>query len=284
MELDLLKALSGAAGLGGVCVGVFFLLFRKIIGAKFLSKISGDHSFKIINKIIILTFTLAALGLVFWFALQLRGETGPRADITAMSTLEPELIVQTRKESSPNPDDTKWKTEIDIEYVQLRNLGNIGIQKLINDTLIAEAGADKKYKDENWYYRVGSHTIKGDLLSIVSYGTYYYHGAGGAGNVITSTNLNLKTGGKVEFKDLFKTGYASKLNELIFIELKKQGYEGFFEGLKEDQCYFFDGSYLSICFDEHEAAPGAAGAITIKLPLNSIRNLISLNGPLAYSI
>ncbi|HBO7364602.1 TPA: hypothetical protein L4900_003619 [Pseudomonas aeruginosa] len=56
MELDLLKNLIGSTGLGGFCVGVLFLLFRKIIGAKFLSKMTKEHSFKIINRIIVFTF------------------------------------------------------------------------------------------------------------------------------------------------------------------------------------------------------------------------------------
>lgn len=284
MELDLLKTLLGSAGLGGVCIGVFLLLFRKVIEAKFLSKMTKDHSFKIVSNIVLFTFLIALLGLVFWFILQFRGEIEPIAESGAAGTPHPKLIMQTRKENKTNPNDPKWTTEVDIEYVQLRNLGNIGVQKLINDALAAEAGADKEYVDENWHYRVGSHTIKGDLLSVISYGTYYSHGAAGAGNVITSTNLNLKTGGKVEFKDLFKAGYAGQLNKLVLTELEKHGYGDFFDGLKEDQCYFFDGNYLSICFDEYEAAPGAAGSVTINLPLNSIRNLISLNGPLAHAI
>ncbi|HBP5445473.1 TPA: DUF3298 domain-containing protein [Pseudomonas aeruginosa] len=284
MELDLLKNLIGSTGLGGFCVGVLFLLFRKIIGAKFLSKMTKEHSFKIINRIIVFTFLIAILGLVFWLFLQLKTKEEPVVKNISADTPLPRLIIQERKETKPNPNDPKWTVEIDIEYVQLRNLGNMGVQKLINDALVADAGADKEYEAENWHYRVGSHTIKGDLLSIVSYGTYYGHGAGGAGNVITSTNLNLKTGGRVEFKDLFKSGYAETLNKLVLAELKKNGYGEFFQGLEEDQCYFFDGNYLSLCFDEYEVAPGAAGAVTVELPLSSIRSLISLNGPLAYAI
>lgn len=284
MELDLLKNLMGSAGLGGFCVGVLFLLFRKVIGAKFLSKMTRDHSFQIINRIVFFTFSIAILGLVFWFVLQLKAKEESVAEDVSAGSLAPRLIIQERKENKPNPNDPRWMVEVDIEYVQLRNLGNAGVQKIINDTLLADAGADKEYEAENWHYRVGSQAIKGDLLSVVSYGTYYGHGAGGAGNVITSTNLSLKTGGRVEFKDLFKAGYAETLNRLALAELKKNGYGEFFQGLKEDQCYFFDGNYLSLCFDEYEVAPGAAGAVTVELPLSSIRSLISLNGPLAYAI
>jgi hypothetical protein len=52
MELNFLKTLLGYAGLGGLCTGVLFLLFRKVIGANFLSKISKEHSYKIVNNII----------------------------------------------------------------------------------------------------------------------------------------------------------------------------------------------------------------------------------------
>jgi hypothetical protein len=232
-----------------------------------------------------LTFALALLGLVFWFVLQLK--TGSASVVKSAEVAQansPRLIIQKREEKKTNPNNPEWKVEISIEYIQLRNLGNIGTQKLINDTLIADVGADREYDNENWHYEVASHTINGDLLSVVSYGTYYSHGAAGAGNVITSTNLNLKTGGRVEFKDLFKSGYVEELNKLTLDELKKDGYGLFFDGLKGDQCYFFDGDYLSLCFDEYEVAPGAAGAVTVRLPLSSIRSLISLNGPLAYAI
>ncbi|MEQ3513644.1 DUF3298 domain-containing protein [Pseudoalteromonas sp. BZB3] len=285
MELELLKELLGTAGLGGFCIGVLFLLFRKIIGAKFFSTMSKADSYKIINKIVMLTWSIAALGLIFWFVLQFNDKgNSSNAKTVIKGHDQLEIVLKKREENKPNRNNPNYTLEVDIEYAQINNLKDKGIQKIINDTLIEDVGANKDFQEEDWYYRVVSKTIKGNLLSVVSEGSYYYHGAAGAGNVITSTNLNIKTGGRVEFKDLFVSGYKKQLDTLTLSELKRNDFGSFFDGLNDDQCYYFTDDYLTLCFDEYEVAPGAIGAVTVEIPLVKIRNIVSLNGPLANAI
>jgi hypothetical protein len=285
MELELLKQFCATVGLGGVCIGALLFLFRKTIRTTFFLKMSKDDSYKIINRIIILIGLIAALGLIFWFVMQFNGksELNNAATVTKGNKL-PEIVLKKRQENTPNPNNPHYTLEVDIEYAQLKNLKDKEIQKKINDILIADVGANKDFQEENWFYRVESRAIKGNLLSVVSKGTHYHHGTAGARNVITSTNLNIKTGKRLEFNDLFISGYKKQLNALTFANLKSNEFEFFFDGLNEEQCYYVTDQYLTLCFDEYEVAPGAAGAVTVQIPLVKIRHIVSANGPLADAI
>ncbi|TKF06313.1 RsiV family protein [Vibrio kanaloae] len=287
MELDMLSELTKLAGIGGLSLGIVLLLFRRTLSDMFLSKLTKVHSYKVINRLISFTFVIATLGLILWFFESTRLLEMMLKDSKSFQIADPtpkaELDVQHIKYDRINPYNTQWTAEVDIDYVQISGLDNELLQKRINERLKHDVGADVEYEQANWYIDVIRYTIEGDLISVLSEGTYYGHGAG-AGNIIVSSNINLKTGGRVFFKDLFIAGYKSRLDSLTKKYLNDQGYGMFFEGLDEDQCYYYNGQYLSLCFDEYEVAPGAAGSVTIDIPVKEIRDLISLNGPLAYAI
>jgi hypothetical protein len=288
MELDMLSELTKLAGIGGLSLGIVLLVFRRTLSDMFLSKLTKVQSYKVINRLISFTFLIATLGLILWFLestrfLEMMLKDSKSFQI-ADSIPKAKLDVQHIKYDRINPYNTQWTAEVDIDYVQISGLDNELLQKRINERLKHDVGADVEYEQTNWYIDVIRHTIEGDLISVLSEGTYYGHGAAGAGNIIVSSNINLKTGGRVFFKDLFIAGYKPRLDSLTKKYLNDQGYGMFFEGLDEDQCYYYNGQYLSLCFDEYEVAPGAAGSVTIDIPVKEIRDLISLNSPLAYAI
>lgn len=288
MELDILSELTKLAGIGGLSLGVLLLVFKKTLSDLFLSKLTKAQSFKVIDKLTTFTFLIASLGLILWFLESSHFlDTLPK-DRKLIETTEQknkiEFDVKHIKYERNNPYNAQWIVEVDIDYVQISGLGNELLQKRINEKLKHDVGADIEYEQENWYIDLVNYSLEGDLISVLSEGTYYGHGAAGAGNIIVSSNLNLKTGGRIFFKDLFIAGYKPRLDLLAKKYLGIQGYGEFFKGLDDDQCYYYNGQYLSLCFDEYEVAPGAAGSVTIDIPVREIRDLISLNGPLAYAI
>lgn len=183
-----------------------------------------------------------------------------------------------------NPTNSSWVAEVEADYVQISGHSNQLIEDRINAQLKSAARVDVEYEQQNWFVTTEKYALKGDLLSVIYKGTYYAHGAGGAGNVIESANINIKTGGQIYFKDLFIAGYKPGVDQIAETTLKSQGYGEYFDGLKDDQCYYFDGKYLTLCFDEYEVASGAAGSVEVNIPLDDLRQYISLNGPLAHAL
>ncbi len=66
MEHEILKTFGKIAGIGGLCLGIFLLVFREIIRNNFLSQLNRRESYKIIRLILILVWTIAVIGVAAW--------------------------------------------------------------------------------------------------------------------------------------------------------------------------------------------------------------------------
>jgi hypothetical protein len=68
MESKLLTSLGRIAGVGGIALGLFLLLFQGVLQKQFLPKsgLNADQAFAIIVALMILTFGIAVIGLVAW--------------------------------------------------------------------------------------------------------------------------------------------------------------------------------------------------------------------------
>jgi hypothetical protein len=84
MESRLLGLLGKVAGLGGIALGVFLLLFEGVLQQKFLPQAGLDsaQAFVVILALMILTFGIAAIGVVAWL---ISRSTNPRAPISALA-------------------------------------------------------------------------------------------------------------------------------------------------------------------------------------------------------
>jgi len=67
MDTELIKAVGQIAGIGGLALGVFLLLFRNIIAKNIFPQLKKDDAYRLLRLISILTFLIAALGLGAWF-------------------------------------------------------------------------------------------------------------------------------------------------------------------------------------------------------------------------
>jgi hypothetical protein len=68
VSASLLKSLGSIAGVGGIALGVFFLLFRQVISKKIFPMLPPEHAYKLMQSIIRYTFLIAALGLILWWS------------------------------------------------------------------------------------------------------------------------------------------------------------------------------------------------------------------------
>jgi hypothetical protein len=66
METDLLKTLGQIAGIGGISLGVFLLLFRDLIRKKIFPTLTKDQAFRLLRLIAILVWSVAIVGIGAW--------------------------------------------------------------------------------------------------------------------------------------------------------------------------------------------------------------------------
>lgn len=68
---ELLMVTGKIAGISGLTIGVFFLLFKDVIQKNIFSKLGKDNSYKIIRLFLILVWSVAFSGLLVWLVLSL---------------------------------------------------------------------------------------------------------------------------------------------------------------------------------------------------------------------
>lgn len=85
----------------------------------------------------------------------------------------------------------------------------------------------------------------------------------------------------MQLKEIFKTGYPEKTNALARSWFSTQSHKNDFDGVRENQCYYFDDSTLYLCFSEYEVAPGSEGIVNVPIRRADLRDLIRPKGPLA---
>ncbi|MBA1429224.1 RsiV family protein [Pseudomonas orientalis] len=289
MDSPILEKLLATTGLGGVCVGIFMLIFREALKSAFISRLTKEHSFQVVRSLLWLTWSIAVLGLLAWIGLRVLEIYDSKAitnnSVKPVGVQQPRLVARRLERRIPDstPGTNVEEAHIKLDYIEVAGLDNKTLQKKINEYIKDRVGANEHYDGtEDLTMELVNSSLEGDLLSVLVEGTYYGHGAAGAANQVRSINLNIKNGEPVEFKDLFRAGYKEKINRIAESWFSTQSFDSSFESVKDDQCYYFDGSYLYLCFSEYEVAAGAEGVVTAKLKLDDIRGLVNLNGPLAY--
>lgn len=290
MDYSLLEKLATTTGLGGLCVGVLLIVFKETLKASFLTKLSGKNSFLVVKYIIWLTWIVAVMGLLAWFTLQAlsiqQTQRSSVTTITAPAHSKPKIELQrlSRHLKDHNPDTIVSEATIDIEYVVITGLSDPILERKINSYITDKIGVNEKFDgSEDHEMKITKADIEGDFLNVVAEGYFFGHGAGSAANRVISVNLNLKTGEPVEFKDLFRSGYIKPINQLTVSRLSAQIPDHWFETVTDDQCYYFDSSYLNLCFSEYGVAAGAYGNVTVSIKIEDLRGFVNLNGPLAFA-
>jgi len=75
METEFLKTLGQIAGIGGLSLGIFFILFKEIIRKNIFPSLKKDHAYLLIRLIIVLIWSVAIIGILAWvFVLYTRND------------------------------------------------------------------------------------------------------------------------------------------------------------------------------------------------------------------
>jgi hypothetical protein len=82
MELSILKTVGQIAGIGGVSLGVFLLLFKEVIRKKIFPMLDKEQAYRLIRLFLVLTFLIALAGLGAWVYARGASSTSanPRSD------------------------------------------------------------------------------------------------------------------------------------------------------------------------------------------------------------
>ncbi|PWJ86913.1 hypothetical protein C8D77_12011 [Mesorhizobium loti] len=93
VEGKLLSSLGKIAGIGGVALGIFLLLFQGVLQQKFMpgTGLDSSHAFAVIMSLMLLTFGVAAIGVFAWLIAR---TTGPQTPVSGpILTILTALIV-----------------------------------------------------------------------------------------------------------------------------------------------------------------------------------------------
>lgn len=63
---EILEMAGKVAGLGGLVVGVFLLIFREVIRKEIFSGMTKEQSYKIVRLMLVLTWSVAVIGMLLW--------------------------------------------------------------------------------------------------------------------------------------------------------------------------------------------------------------------------
>jgi hypothetical protein len=66
MDAELLKTLGLVAGIGGIALGVFLLIFRDVVRRQIFGRLNKDQTYRLFRLILILTWSIAVLGMGAW--------------------------------------------------------------------------------------------------------------------------------------------------------------------------------------------------------------------------
>jgi len=66
MDAELLKTLGQALGIGGLALGIFFLLFREVIRKSIFPTLKKDDAYRLLRLISVLIWSVAVIGIGAW--------------------------------------------------------------------------------------------------------------------------------------------------------------------------------------------------------------------------
>ncbi len=75
MEADVLKTVGQIAGIGGLALGVFLLLFRDIIRKNIFPKLPAAEAYRLLRQITGAVWSVAVVGILAWVYVETREPT-----------------------------------------------------------------------------------------------------------------------------------------------------------------------------------------------------------------
>lgn len=66
MEQELFTTLGGIAGIGGVALGIVFLLFRDVIARSIFPKLTQAQGYKLLRLLTVAVWSIGVIGVIVW--------------------------------------------------------------------------------------------------------------------------------------------------------------------------------------------------------------------------
>ena len=183
------------------------------------------------------------------------------------------------------------KEDISYPQVELDNkLVQYKVNYEINETVEDLVKMQRKEFEDLEYMRSNYNVALNEknILSIVFDNYVYWTGAMHGLTVLDSLTVDLETGKKYEFDDLFNlnTNYKKRLTSIIKEQIKEQNVYLIrnFEEINKNQNYYLDKENLVIYYQLYEYTPYAHGFLKFFIPYKDIEDIIDKNGPLARMI
>jgi len=140
MDLNILKLFGQVAGIAGLSIGVVLLLFRDVIRKNVFSRLTREHSYRLLRLVIVLTWSIGVLGIFAWFysntqtsakpANKNDGASSSAAGVpeqtakTAPSSSQTSAIKSATQPSSPiTTSDSTTKPPFRLNNVRIRKFG-----------------------------------------------------------------------------------------------------------------------------------------------------------------
>jgi len=98
MNLDVLRVVGEIAGIGGLALGVFLLLFRQLIQKSIFARLTKGQSHHLITLFMLLTFFVTLAGIAAWIYAQFLVSITPKGN--AKPATAPPTIDQSERELS----------------------------------------------------------------------------------------------------------------------------------------------------------------------------------------
>ena len=110
MGSDILKTVGQIAGIGGLAIGVFLLLFRDVIRKNIFTGLTKEQSYRLLRTIIILIWSIALAGIIAWVYVETtKNKLGITVDDSDKGRPSGNEVVSTPSNPNNRPDATTPK-------------------------------------------------------------------------------------------------------------------------------------------------------------------------------
>lgn len=118
MNIEILKTMGAVAGIGGLALGVFFLLFRDVIRKNIFPKMGKTQGYRLIRLFMILVFSIAVVGIGAYVVISLTQGQQNHVRVTDLSI--------SVKDGGIGPNAITWHTPCPVVVDLAGNISAIG--------------------------------------------------------------------------------------------------------------------------------------------------------------
>lgn len=224
---NILKVLAQIAGIGGVSLGILFLLFRNIITRTLTKTLPSEKAFSLVRLIIILTFSISIVGLLGYFMITLKSMDNEMGTMK-LQLDEATRSIQSYKDSLSNVLNITEKTRYS------------NIQEYENHTLLDLTGW-KKLTDEEKKGKIkksiGEWRITSRLAKVTEDVKYYFEDAATSSGIPPLLSCQTHKFNFYENKDENRIGGENMKRYLIDIDISNEPPQREFE-IRYTQIYY----------------------------------------------